>query len=44
MQENDVKSNQVVARMQPVEDGSPFLWKYVRALIDDAVEKGYLAE
>lgn len=43
-QENEVKSNQVVARMQPVEDGSPFLWKYVRALIDDAVEKGYLAE
>jgi putative hydrolase of HD superfamily len=43
-QENDVKSNQVVARMQPVEDGSTFLWKYVRARIDDAVEKGYLSE
>jgi putative hydrolase of HD superfamily len=43
-QENDVKSNQVLARMQPVEDGSPFLWKYVRARIDDAVEKGYLSE
>jgi putative hydrolase of HD superfamily len=43
-QENDVKSKQVVARMQPVENGSPFLWKYVRALIDDAVDKGYLSE
>lgn len=43
-QENDVKSKQVVARMQPVEDGSPFLWKYIRALIDDAVEKGYLSK
>ncbi|UCG08564.1 MAG: HD domain-containing protein [Desulfobacterales bacterium] len=43
-QENDVKSKQVVARMQPVEDGSPFLWKYIRALINDAVEKGYLSK
>jgi putative hydrolase of HD superfamily len=43
-QENDVKSSQVVARMQPVEDGSAFLWKYVRARIDDAVEKGYLSK
>ncbi len=43
-QENNVKSKQVVARMQPVEDGSPFLWKYIRALIDDAVEKGYLSK
>ncbi|MGD8519718.1 MAG: HD domain-containing protein [Desulfobacterales bacterium] len=43
-QEHDVKSSQVVTRMQPVEDGSPFLWKYVRARIDDAVAKGYLSE
>ena len=43
-QEHDVKSSQVVTRMQPVEDGSPFLWKYVRARIDDAVVKGYLSE
>jgi putative hydrolase of HD superfamily len=43
-QENAVKSTQVVARMQPVEDGSPFLWKYIRARIDDAVAKGYLSE
>ncbi len=43
-QENKVKSNQVIARMQPVEDGSPDLWNYVRELIDDAVKKGYLSK
>ncbi len=43
-QENNVKSNQVIARMQPVEDGSPDLWNYVRELIDDAVKKGYLSK
>lgn len=42
-QENDIKSSQVVARMQPVEDGSPFLWSYVSALIQDAVGKGFLS-
>ncbi len=43
-QQNDVKSSQVVARMKPVEDGSPFLWNYVKALLDDAVNKGFLAK
>ena len=42
-QENDIISSQVIARMQPVEDGSPFLWKYIKALIDDAIVKGYLS-
>ena len=42
-QENDIQSSQVVNRMQPVEDGSPFLWKYIKALIDDAILKGYLS-
>jgi len=42
-QENDVKSSQVVSRMQPVEDGSLFLWNYVKSLLDDAVRKGYLS-
>jgi putative hydrolase of HD superfamily len=42
-QENDVNSSQVVSRMQPVENGSPFLWNHVRALIDDAVRRGYLS-
>jgi hypothetical protein len=30
--------------MQPVDDGSHLLWDYVSGLIDDAVEKGYLAK
>jgi putative hydrolase of HD superfamily len=42
-QEHDVQSSQVVSRMQPVKDGSPFLWNYVKALLDDAVKKGYLS-
>jgi putative hydrolase of HD superfamily len=42
-QEHDVKSSQVLSRMQPVEDGSPFLWNYVKKLLDDAVKKGYLS-
>ena len=42
-QENDIQSSQVVARMHPVEDGSPFLWKYIEALIEDAILKGYLS-
>jgi hypothetical protein len=28
--------------MQPLENGVPLLWDYVRRLIDDAVGKGYL--
>ena len=43
-QDNDIKSGQVKVRMQPVDDGAPVLWKYVRALIDDAVKEGFLAE
>jgi putative hydrolase of HD superfamily len=42
-QENAIKSSQVLARMQPVENGSPFLWKYIKTLIDDSIEKGFLA-
>jgi len=43
-QENDIKSDQVKSRMQPVDDGAPVLWNYVTALIDDAVNNGFLAE
>jgi putative hydrolase of HD superfamily len=43
-QENDIKSDQVKSRMQPVDDGAPILWEYVRSLIDDAVKKGFLSE
>jgi putative hydrolase of HD superfamily len=43
-QENDIKRDQVKARMQPVDDGAPLLWNYVSFLIGDAVKKGFLAE
>jgi putative hydrolase of HD superfamily len=43
-QENDIKSAQVKLRMKPVDDGAPVLWDYVSSLIDDAVDKGFLAE
>ena len=43
-QENEIKSGQVKARMQPVDDGAPVLWRYVSSLIDDAVDNGFLAQ
>ena len=43
-QKHGIRKNQVIARMQPVDDGSHFLWDYVSRLIDDAVEKGFLAK
>ena len=43
-QENNINSDQVKARMHPVDDGAPILWNYVGALIDDGVKKGFLAE
>ena len=39
-----IQKKQVLARMQPVDEGSSFLWNYVVSLIDDAVEKGFLAK
>jgi putative hydrolase of HD superfamily len=41
-QKHGIRKNQVIARMQPVDDGSHLLWGYVSSLIDDAVEKGFL--
>jgi putative hydrolase of HD superfamily len=41
--QHGIRRHQVVRRMEPVERGAPLLWLYVRALIDDAVQKGYLA-
>jgi putative hydrolase of HD superfamily len=43
-QENKICSDQVKARMQPVDEGAPALWQYVSSLIDDAVKKGFLAD
>jgi putative hydrolase of HD superfamily len=41
-QKHGIRKNQVMARMRPVDDGSHHLWNYVRNLIDDAVENGFL--
>ena len=43
-QKHGINKKQVLARMQPVDDGSHLLWDYVSKLINDAVEKGYLAD
>ena len=43
-QKHGIRKKQVIGRMQPVNDGSPFLWEYVASLIDDAVKKGFLAK
>jgi putative hydrolase of HD superfamily len=43
-QENNIKSSQVHKRMRPVKDGAPELWEYVSTLIEDAVDKGFLAK
>ncbi|HVP57928.1 MAG TPA: HD domain-containing protein [bacterium] len=37
-----VRREQVIARAAPIEAGSRVLWKYARALIDDAVAQGLL--
>ena len=42
--QNGIQKKQVLSRMQPVEEGAPALWDYVTSLIEDAVEKGYLAK
>jgi putative hydrolases of HD superfamily len=40
---NDITRRQVKDRMKPVFDGAPLLWNLVELLIDDAVQKKYLA-
>jgi len=41
---NNITRRQVMDRMQPVFNGAPVLWNLVKLLIDDAVQKKYLAE
>jgi putative hydrolase of HD superfamily len=43
-QKHGIHKNQVIRRMQPVNDGSPVLWEYVAGLIDEAVKQGFLAK
>jgi len=40
---NNITRRQVKDRMQPMFDGTPLLWNLVELLIDDAVQKKYLA-
>jgi putative hydrolases of HD superfamily len=40
---NNITRRQVKDRMQPIFDGAPLLWNLVELLIDDAVQKKYLA-
>jgi len=42
-QKNNITHRQVKDRMQPLFDGAPLLWNLVELLIDDAVQKKYLA-
>ena len=42
-QENGIVSRQVLERNAHIADGSEDLWRYVHALIEDAVARGYLA-
>ncbi|MBN2514771.1 MAG: HD domain-containing protein [Deltaproteobacteria bacterium] len=41
---NGIKSNQVISRNKPIEEGAPTLWDYAAGLIGDAVRKGFLAQ
>ena len=40
---NNITRRQVKDRMRQVSDGTPLLWNLVKLLIDDAVQKNYLA-
>jgi putative hydrolase of HD superfamily len=41
--EHGVTRGQVIERNRHIEAGAPVLWAYVRGVIDEAVERGYLA-
>lgn len=38
-----IHKSQVLERNQPIEDGSEALWSFAKAIIEEAVEKGYLS-
>ena len=40
--EHGVTYEQVVERNKHIEAGSPLVWRYVKSIIDDAAEKGWL--
>lgn len=41
-QAHGVRRSQVLERMRPIESGAPALWPFACALIDEAVDKGYM--
>ena len=43
-QRHNVKRHQVVARNSWIKECAPKLWVYVKELIDDAVQKGFLSD
>ncbi len=43
-QEHGVRSHQVRTMNRPMGEGAPDLWEHARALIEEAVEKGWLVE
>lgn len=43
-QRHNVKRHQVFARNSWIKEGAPKLWVYVKKLIDDAVQKGFLSD
>jgi len=42
-QKHDIVREQVLAHNRPIEDGAPTLWTFARAIIQYAVDVGYLA-
>jgi putative hydrolase of HD superfamily len=42
--QHGVTLEQVIERNQPMEEGAPELWRYVRQRLDEAVEKGHLGK
>ena len=43
-QRHNVKRHQVIARNRWIKEGAPHLWSYVKGLINDAVQRGFLSE
>ncbi|HOJ12474.1 MAG TPA: HD domain-containing protein [Clostridiales bacterium] len=39
-----ITSDKVLAKNSIIEQGSEFLWEYVKHMVEDSIEKGYLAD
>ena len=38
-----ITRDKVISRCEPMVDGSPIIWEYVKEVIEDAIKKGYLS-